>query len=124
MQYIVRRDMRQTTPSGVQQKLGLLRTDSEVERGEAIAVHNNQIESDISYFRRRASDERSAAMQARHSEAREAHLKFAERYEDLVRAMAAAEQRLAIGTTDDPPGLRIAVRRFRKPTHDKSVKMS
>jgi hypothetical protein len=83
--------------------------DPEVERGEDIAVDNIQVESDIAYFRRRASDERSAALQARHS-AREAHLELAERYEDLVRGMAAAEQRLGIGTADDP--LRQAVRRI------------
>lgn len=68
------------------------------------------MESDVSYFRRRASEERSAAMQARHTEAREAHLQLAERYEELVRAITGAEQRLGIGTADDP--LRRAVSRI------------
>lgn len=69
-----------------------------------------EMESDISYFRRRASDERSAAMQARQSDAREAHLELAQRYEDLVRAIAESEQRFGIGTADDP--LRRALNRF------------
>lgn len=41
-------------------------------------------------------------MQARHSEARQAHLELADRYEDLVRAMTAAEQHLGIATAGDP----------------------
>jgi hypothetical protein len=60
------------------------------------------MESDVSYFRRRASEERSAAMQARHAQARHAHLELAERYEDLVRAITGAEQHLGIGSADDP----------------------
>lgn len=50
------------------------------------------MESDLAYFRRRASDERSAALQARDAAAREAHVQLAERYEDLVRAIAEREQ--------------------------------
>ena len=77
---------------------------------EDIAVQNVQVESDISYFRRRASEERSAALQARPTEARLAHLELADRYEDLVRAIAGAERNLGIGTADDP--LKQAVRRI------------
>jgi hypothetical protein len=61
-----------------------------------------RMESDVSYFRRRASDERSAAMQARLVQARQAHLELAERYEDLVRAITGTDQQLGIGTADDP----------------------
>jgi hypothetical protein len=50
------------------------------------------MESDASYFRRRASKERSAALQAKNLHARHSHLEMAERYEDLVRAMAKPEQ--------------------------------
>jgi hypothetical protein len=54
------------------------------------------LEGDLIYFGRRASEERTAAMQARHAEARKAHLDMAERYEDLVRAIIEREQRLGI----------------------------
>ena len=54
------------------------------------------MESDLSYFRRRASEERTAALHAKHATARAAHLQMAERYEDLVRAISAQEQRLAL----------------------------
>jgi hypothetical protein len=49
------------------------------------------MESDVSYFRLRASEERTAALRARGSKARQSHLALAERYEDLVRAIAARE---------------------------------
>ena len=54
------------------------------------------MESDTQYFRRRASDERSTALQARDARVRKAHLEMASRYEDLVRAIGAHEQRLGI----------------------------
>lgn len=54
------------------------------------------MESDASYFRNRASEERTAALQARHSRARRSHLELAERYEDLVRAIAARAQSLGL----------------------------
>lgn len=47
-----------------------------------------RIESDAIYFRQRASEERTAALHARHSAARQRHLEKAERYEDRVRAIA------------------------------------
>lgn len=52
------------------------------------------METDIAYFRRRASEERTAALQARDPAARDAHRELAKRYEDLVHAMTAHEQRL------------------------------
>ncbi len=60
------------------------------------------MESDVSYFRRRASEERSAALEARQTVAREAHLDLANRYEDLVRAITGAEQRHGIEPGDNP----------------------
>lgn len=61
------------------------------------------MESDLAYFRRRASEERTAALEARHADARLAHLQIAERYEDLVRAIAAREQKpdLSVITKSD-----------------------
>jgi hypothetical protein len=50
------------------------------------------MESDLAYFRRRASEERTAALNARTTNARRAHVDLAERYEDLVRAIAAREE--------------------------------
>ena len=52
------------------------------------------MEGDTIYFRRRASEERTAALQARHVQVRHAHLQMAERYEDLVREIAASEMRI------------------------------
>ena len=49
------------------------------------------MESDTSYFRRRASEERTAALHSRDPRARQAHLDLAGRYEDLVRAIYAEE---------------------------------
>jgi hypothetical protein len=60
------------------------------------------MDSDVSYFRLRASEERSAAKQTRLAKARQAHLELAERYEDLVRAITGSEQHLGIGSPDDP----------------------
>lgn len=55
------------------------------------------MESDVAYFRRRASDERTAALAARHKDAREAHTAMAERYEDLVRAICEREHSVQLG---------------------------
>ncbi len=50
------------------------------------------MESDTVYFARRSSEERTAALQARHAAARKAHIELAERYEDFARAIAARER--------------------------------
>lgn len=50
------------------------------------------MEADVAYFRRRASEEKTAALQARHPSARQSHLELAERYEDLVRGISAHQQ--------------------------------
>ena len=51
------------------------------------------MEADLVYFRRRASEERTAALQVRDGRARQAHVELAERYEDLVRGIANEERR-------------------------------
>ncbi len=45
--------------------------------------------SDLSYFLQRASEERTAAIQARDVRARESHTQLAEGYEDIVRRITA-----------------------------------
>lgn len=46
------------------------------------------MELEISYFRRRASEERTAALQSRNAPTRRAHVTMAEEYERRVRAMS------------------------------------
>lgn len=58
---------------------------------DVIADRGVTMESDISYFRRRCSEERTAALQSRDGKTRQAHLELAERYEDLVRGMSVHE---------------------------------
>lgn len=65
------------------------------------------MESDVIYFGRRASEERTAALHAPHPQARQSHLELAERYEDLVRAIAESEQQLVLRIVRD--GYRPAV---------------
>jgi hypothetical protein len=50
------------------------------------------MERDVSYFRRRASEAKTAALNARHASARQAHMGMAERYEDLVRGITAQDR--------------------------------
>ena len=47
--------------------------------------------SDINYYRRRADEERAAAMQAVHPQARRSHQGMAERYEDLANGICQGE---------------------------------
>ena len=54
------------------------------------------MESDLAYLRRRASEERTAALSARHAGARKAHMEMAERYEDLVRGIVASDRYLGL----------------------------
>lgn len=77
--------------------LGRVPTQSAGEASEGPSVS-----SDLHYFTRRAADERSAASQARHPEAEQRHLEMAARYDELAGAIAATEQRLGIGSSDDP----------------------
>ena len=59
------------------------------------------MEGDTAYFRRRASDERSAAMKAPHQRAREAHLELAGRYDDLANAIEGRARYLGIAQKDE-----------------------
>lgn len=52
--------------------------------------------SDLSYYRRRASEERTAALNSRDPRVRRAHVEMAERYEDRVRGMAAHHEQLYV----------------------------
>lgn len=54
------------------------------------------MESDLAYFARRASEERAAAKDAQSCEAQKAHVDLAERYEDLVSAIASRNRYLAL----------------------------
>lgn len=50
------------------------------------------MEADLVYFNRRVAEEKAAAEQAEHPNARQAHLDLAERYADLANALAGASQ--------------------------------
>ncbi len=52
--------------------------------------------SDLSYYRRRASEERTAALNTRDVRVRKVHNEMAERYEERVRAMAAHHEALYV----------------------------
>ena len=52
--------------------------------------------NDLSYFLKRASDERTAALHARDSRVRRAHLEMAERYEERVRQITAKQERVVV----------------------------
>lgn len=52
------------------------------------------VRSDLSYFLKRASEERTAALQVRNPNVRHAHVELAERYEERVRNMTARHERL------------------------------
>lgn len=52
--------------------------------------------SDLSYYRRRASEERTAALNARDPRVRRVHVELAERYEERVRAMAVHHEQLFV----------------------------
>jgi hypothetical protein len=53
------------------------------------------MEDDLTYYTRRAFEERRAALDAGHPGARQAHRDLAERYEDFVRSIAANAPELA-----------------------------
>lgn len=52
------------------------------------------MEADFTYFRRRAHEEREAAMKATHPSARLAHRDMADRYDELSNAIAAHHETL------------------------------
>lgn len=51
------------------------------------------MESDLTYFQRRASQEEAAARHAAHPRARQAHLDLARQYVQLARRLAADERK-------------------------------
>ena len=53
------------------------------------------MEHDVAYFSRRASEERAAATQAQHPNARQAHLELANRYQEMATAIAGKSVRKA-----------------------------
>ena len=52
--------------------------------------------NDYSYFLKRASDERTAAMYARDPRVRQVHLDMAERYDERVREMTVHHERIYV----------------------------
>jgi hypothetical protein len=54
------------------------------------------MEGDRAYCRRRASEEKAAALKAIHPKARKAHLELAQRFEDLSCSISAQETRLGL----------------------------
>jgi hypothetical protein len=60
------------------------------------------VESDVSYFRRRATEEKAAAQKAVHWQARQRHLEMAKRYDDLARAIDAHHQHFGLSLVDYP----------------------
>ena len=52
------------------------------------------MEADFTYFRRRAQEEREAAIKAPHPAARHAHIEMAERYDEFANAIAAHHEML------------------------------
>lgn len=61
------------------------------------------MESEIVYFRRRASEERTAALQARDTQARRVHIALAEGYEDRVRSLVASQAIGRRANVSNPP---------------------
>jgi hypothetical protein len=59
---------------------------------------------DVSYLIRRASEERAAAMRARHPNARQAHRQLATRYQEMADAIVARQQFLGIRNEGDAAG--------------------
>jgi hypothetical protein len=52
--------------------------------------------SDLSYYRRRASEERTAALNSRDPRVRRVHSEMADHYEERVRGMAAHHEELFV----------------------------
>lgn len=54
------------------------------------------VTSDLSYYRRRASEERTAALNSRDLRVRRVHVTMAEAYEERVRGMASHHEELYV----------------------------
>lgn len=59
------------------------------------------MESDVSYFSRRASEERAAALQTPQAQVRQCHMEMAGRYEDLIAAIRARDEFLGLATREE-----------------------
>jgi hypothetical protein len=59
---------------------------------------------DVAYLMRRASEERAAAMRARHPNARQSHRELAARYQEMADAIIARTQFFGIGNEEDSAG--------------------
>jgi two-component sensor histidine kinase len=59
-------------------------------------VGADAVTNDLSYYRVRASEERTAALNARDPRVRRVHVDMAERYENRVRGMAAHHEELYV----------------------------
>lgn len=59
------------------------------------------MEGDAAFCRRRASEEKAAAMKAAHPKARQAHLEMAARYEELAVSITARDRYFGLDL-DDP----------------------
>ena len=57
--------------------------------------------TDLSYYRRRASEERTAALNSRDPRVRRVHDQMAERYEERVRGMTAHHEQLFVPMTEN-----------------------
>lgn len=57
-----------------------------------LMLRGASMENDLTYFQRRASQERVAALHAAHPRARQAHLDMAREYDHLIRRLAADER--------------------------------
>lgn len=54
------------------------------------------MEGDVEYLRRRAQQEKEAAMQAAHPKAREAHLELARRFDEFAQAATVRDKHLGL----------------------------
>lgn len=68
--------------------------------GRAVVSGADALSSDLSYYRRRASEERTAALNSRDPRVRRAHADMADLYEERVRAMASHHEELFVPMTE------------------------
>jgi hypothetical protein len=66
------------------------------------SLRAGSMEADKAYFSSRATEERIAAMKARHRGARQAHLELARRYDDFVSANIIQDRYFAFDLLDGP----------------------
>jgi hypothetical protein len=65
-------------------------------RAALVVSGADTVTNDLSYFLRRASEERTAALYAKDPRVRIVHIELAERYEERVRGMAAHHERIFV----------------------------